>query len=300
MTTHTYTDVIDHTSNAGFQAWANTLHLGIIAAGLVNTSDTGQVNLTSAARPGINTWAGYKIYRFDDTMQGTAPVFLKLEYGTGSGAARPALRATIGSATDGAGTLSGATLLSNLAINQSAQDLTSTVTPYITRICAVDGYFGMAFGLGSTGTGSPLNALLTLGRTVDSSGAPNGDGLHVCARPTTATGALSYRTLQYATGNAYSMTSGSSSFIAGGLSSSLVGGAAQVFKHYAALPRVRPIPWLLTVLSSEFGNNTQFEATVVGAVQRNYVSLGSDGFGSSGNLVALPGSAGQTLAMVWE
>lgn len=300
MTTQTYTDVIDHTSNAGFQAWSDTLHLAIIAAGLVNTSDTGQVDLTTAARPGLNSWAGYKTYRFNDTMQGTRPVFLKMEFGTGSATTTPALRVTIGEATDGAGTLSGATLLSNLTINQSGQPLTSTVTPYTTRICAVDGFFGLAFGLGSTGTTSPLNALLTMGRSVDSSGSPNGDGLHVCARPSTATGALSYRALQYTTGNAYTMTSGSSSLIAGGLTNSLVGGAAQVFKHYIPLPRVRPIPWLLTVLSSEIGNNVEFEATAVGALQRNYVSLGSEAFNASANLVALPNAAGQTLAMVWE
>lgn len=298
MTTQTYTDVIDHTSNAGFQAWSNTLHLAIIAAGLVNTSDTGQVDLSTAARPGINTFAGYKIYRFDDTMQGTRPVFLKMEYGTGANAAYPALRVTIGEATDGAGTLSGATLLSNFGWNLSGNATTSTVTPYTTRICAVDGFFGCAFGLGAVA--SSVNGFLSLGRTVDSSGVANGDGLHIAGRASNTTSALQYRTIQYALGNVFTMTSGSSSFVAGGLTNSLVGGAAQVFKHYVALPRVRPIPWLLTVLNSELGNNAQFDATPVGSLQRTYVSLGADGFNAANSAIALPNATGQTLAMVWE
>lgn len=298
MTTQTYTDVIDHTSNAGFQAWSQPLHLAIVAAGLVNTADTGQADLTTAARPSTNTYVD-KVYRFDDTMQGTAPVFLKVGFGTGTSATVPALRVTIGEATDGAGTLSGSTLVSNLGFSQTGAAPASTVTNYTTRVCVVDGYIGIAFGLGSTSAGTS-HAVLIIGRSVDSSGASSADGTFVLARGAADNSSNALRSLQYGSGTAFTMTAGSSCLIAGGMTTTLVGGAAQVFKHYINLPRVRPIPWLMTVRSSEFGSNTQFDATPVGALQRTYVSLGLEGFNQAGNAVALPATTGQTLAMVWE
>ena len=299
MTTQTYTDVIDHTSNAGFQAWANTMHLALLAAGLVDTGDTGQADLTTAARPSTSSYV-YKTYRFDDTMQVARPIILKMEYGTGTSTNNPGLRVSIGEATNGAGTLSGATLVSNLTWNCINTAPASTVTQYTTRICVTDGYLGIAFGLGSMSGPGGINGFLMIGRSVDSAGAPSSDGTFIIARASTTTGALALRVLQYAIGSAVTMAGGSSCLIAGGMTTSLVAGAAQVFKHYINLPRVRPVPWVLNVLSSEFGNNTQFEAIPVGALQRNYVSLGTEGFVFSANAVALPSANGQSLAMVWE
>jgi hypothetical protein len=40
----------------------------IAAMGLVQTSDTGQINWVTVARPALNTIAGYEIWRFNDAF----------------------------------------------------------------------------------------------------------------------------------------------------------------------------------------------------------------------------------------
>jgi len=78
------------------------------AGGWVQAAETGQVNWTTVTKPTVtNTAAGFEIWRMNDSLQATAPVFMKIEYGSGSNTAIPGLWITVGSATNGAGTLSG-------------------------------------------------------------------------------------------------------------------------------------------------------------------------------------------------
>ena len=93
-----------------FRSWAQTLHNALAAHALVQTSDTGQINLATVAKPGaINTVAGYEIWRFNDSLQATAPIFFKIEYGVGGTTTHPNTWFTVGTATNGAGTLLGVT-----------------------------------------------------------------------------------------------------------------------------------------------------------------------------------------------
>lgn len=97
------------TTDALFRAWVSSVRAALEGCGLVRTSDTGQINTASVTTPSVSTYAGYDIYRFDDAEQSNDPVFFKVEYGHGaSSQARPALRITTGSGSDGAGTITGA------------------------------------------------------------------------------------------------------------------------------------------------------------------------------------------------
>lgn len=95
-------------SDAQFRAWGSAFSAGLLAAGLTQTSDTGQINFTTVVRAGTNTDAGYEIWRFNDAGQATRPVFFKFRYGTGPAADRPRLYVDIGEGSNGAGTLTGA------------------------------------------------------------------------------------------------------------------------------------------------------------------------------------------------
>ena len=86
--------------------------------------------------------------------------------------------------------------------------------------------------------------------------------------------------------------------VAGGIQASITGDGYQAFKHYGVFTRVRPVPWVQTVLHTEAGNNTQFKLRPIGALERNYISLGPSGF--QGNMVALPDINRYTIAMLWE
>lgn len=131
---------------ATFKGWAEAFHNALIAVGLVQTSDTGQISFASITTlPAATSLVGYGIYRFNDTMQSAAPLFLRVEYRTNV-SSRGRLDIIIGSATDGAGNLTafGATISST-----TAGTSTSTIPTYV---AAGDGYLAIALWCGTTST----------------------------------------------------------------------------------------------------------------------------------------------------
>ena len=109
MATAAWTDTYSHNDDAGFQYWSTDVSTRLQTAGLVQTADTGQVNLASATRPGTGAYAGYHIYYLNDALHATNPLYIKIEWGTGNNAGRASMRITLGTGTDGAGTLTSPT-----------------------------------------------------------------------------------------------------------------------------------------------------------------------------------------------
>ena len=104
MATYTNTFAFDMSVSANFQALMNQIHTEILAFGWVDPGDTGQVDLTAAASPGLSTFAGYRIYKTGDAL---TAIYMKVQYGEGVATTVPALRFTFGTGTDGAGTPTG-------------------------------------------------------------------------------------------------------------------------------------------------------------------------------------------------
>lgn len=97
-------------SDAEWRTWCQAIETALLASGfLVAASDTGQIDLTTAVRPAINTAAGYKIYKANDALQASKPFFLKVQYGVGSAITMGRITLQMSSATNGAGTPSGLT-----------------------------------------------------------------------------------------------------------------------------------------------------------------------------------------------
>lgn len=109
MTNTTWSVAPSYTTDAGFRSWGLAISTALAAVGMTNTSDTGQINWTTVTRPvGANSDAGYEIWRFSDTAQSTAPVFIKLYYGSGGATANnPRIRVEVGTGSNGSGTLTG-------------------------------------------------------------------------------------------------------------------------------------------------------------------------------------------------
>lgn len=91
-------------TNADFRALGSTVSSAFQTV-LVKTTDTGQINWSTATNPSANVVAGYEIYRFNDSLQSTAPIFLKIEYGMSESDGWPALWLTIGKGSNGAGSI---------------------------------------------------------------------------------------------------------------------------------------------------------------------------------------------------
>lgn len=96
-------------TDARFRAVCIEVHESIVAFGWTQTSDTGQLDIATATKPAaVNTYAGYRIYAMGDTLQASAPCYLKVEFGTGQIDANCfGLRLTLSSGTNGAGTPTG-------------------------------------------------------------------------------------------------------------------------------------------------------------------------------------------------
>jgi hypothetical protein len=291
MATRFWSTPISHANDAGFQTWATELYDEVIAAGMVQTPDTGQLATpVVASLPATNTAAGYWMLRMNDSQQGSLPLFVKMEPGTASTAGRPSLWVTVGTGTDGAGNLTGIVSSRNIAFANAA--LTSTVTNYPSYICCTEGAFWFAFKIGSSANTART---FVLARSSGANGLPNAEGA-TCYWLTNTANANSntVEALSAITNQVYSGTMLQCAPTGLAVPSSVVGGKAQTYKTYTAFPRMRPNPFIVTCLSqSEIPQFDQFPAKPVGGLERNYLALGTTGAG--------PGqAAGSHLAMVYE
>lgn len=117
-------------NDADFRSWGSGLAAQFAAVGLVQTADTGQINWTTVTRPSTSSYGGYEIWRFPSGTEQTAcPIFLKIEYGIGTAADRPALRVQAASGTNGAGTLTGQIQSGALTLAAGGSKTSTTTLP---------------------------------------------------------------------------------------------------------------------------------------------------------------------------
>jgi len=110
-----------NSTDALFRAWAQFIHDALSAGGWEQTADTGQINLATVTKPGAaNTMQGYEVWRMADSLQGSFPVYLKVSYGSGNGAANePGIDLSLGTGSNGSGTVTGLFLTTMRVDNQS-------------------------------------------------------------------------------------------------------------------------------------------------------------------------------------
>lgn len=173
MATTTTTMTPYSNTDALFRQWCQHIH-DTLALGWVQTGDTGQIDLTTVTKPSIgNTKQGYEIWRMNDTLQGSAPCYIRLDYGSGAVATHIALWLTLGTGSDGSGNITGklfdggaatAATLSNNSQDTASQALYGSADTN-----------RFTFNVGGT---SGITYLLILGieRTKDSTGADTADG----------------------------------------------------------------------------------------------------------------------------
>lgn len=297
MTTAAWSSRIRHDSDANFREWGSELSGKLATVGLVQTADTGQINWTTVTRPGSNTNAGYEIWRFDDALQATAPVYIRLDYGTGSTTTAPRIQLTVGDGSNGSGTITstnGTTWTANQIANYNTGATTDTVYP--SYLCYKDGFLGLDHKDGSGNS----NGSFFIGRFADSDGTENGDGIFIFAALSSSntswnlTGGIRFAA------TAQTFTRASTSPIALApipqISSIDDSGNLQAYLAYYITPTVRAMAVMCAVWNTEVPVGNTFLATLLGATQRTYIGLGST-FAFS---VANGGTSTIKLAMLWE
>ena len=276
MATSVFSTPVDNSGNAGFQAWATELINALLAinpAQLTQTADTGQLaNPVVAARPGaINTAAGYWILKWDDGT--TTPLYFKIEVGNGANVLNPMIWITVGTGSNGSGTLTGSVTTRSVACANGAP--ASTTTNYTSYLCCTTGGFSLGWKLGARGASATGMGGFATVRSIDDSGVVNNDGY--VNYSITGSNAFQSQSVNLSNSTVFSATSISSVCIVPyGITASVVGGNAQYFRHFAAYPLGRPLGHIVTVIPGEFATGTSFHGESGSITDHTFLSPGTN------------------------
>lgn len=256
-------------SSADFQAWVTAIHNALSTLGFVQTTDTGQINPGTVTLPSSNGIGGYEIWRFADTLQSSVPVFFKIEYAIGSSAGQPNMWFTVGSGSNGSGTLTG-------QVGQRQQvgtgSLKSAGVTLPAWFCSDGSDLQVAYNIDSGS--SSYGAIFCISRPRDQSGAATAEG----AVWFTSTSNVNNVAIQFipAAGSVPAVISGSTPAINPAyLNRSIAGPDALVCP--VMLPLVGNWRYLrfLMIGQNDFGAaGATFTATVFGA-SHTFVTLGA-------------------------
>lgn len=245
------------TGDADYRTWVQGIHDALIACGMTQTADTGQINPATVLRPAANVVAGYEIWRFNDSLQGSCPVFFKLEYATGTSNDRPSIFIQAGTSSNGAGGLTGQ-LSGRTQCRSGSVDATVT-----TRATVAQGDSGQIH-LYVNDPGAQVSAFslgFAIERTKDASGAKTADGFTLM---TIDSGGIAVQNIP-AAGTIPASTTGSPAFyIPPSTGRSTV--ALDVIMSMILVPLGK---WFYTFIhmmaTTDMSPNTVFSANVLGA-----------------------------------
>lgn len=292
MTTEAWSTRIRHDSDAVFREWGSELAAKMALVGLVQTADTGQIDWLTVVRAAVSTTAGYEIWRFNDSLQGTAPIFMRVDYGTGTNANAPRIQITVGTGSDGAGTITGTalTIARSMSLGNAAQTSDTLRTSYM---CATEGFFGFNWKIGA---GGQAEGYFFVCRSVDATGAPTATAALVIWMRVTIS--IDSQALRFAA-PAAAFTTKTTAVTAQICpwpqtpSASLVGTDPQAAVAFTITPRVEPLVGICGVLNTEFPTGNTFQSTQVGTTPRTYIAL-------SAQLTLFDANAQLKPAMLWE
>lgn len=285
MTTSTFSTVISHASTTTFRTWGLELSNALTTIGFIKSGDTGQINWATVTRPAVNVSGGYEIRYLNDSLHGTAPLYMKIEYGTNTtGAAYPAMWVTIGTGANGSGTITG-TIIAREEIYLGVFPLDSTVLAKSSYACMVEGCVWLMHKAKVRGTYYPAFSWM-LCRTWDSSGAPTADGMVFYRTSYNGINYAAYPTA-YVFGTGYTESGspalqtygGEYAFMPYGMLNkativSGVPGDYQVARHYTVTPVVSPlVPIVECSTADGITQGTTFTCTPVGATSRTFIAV---------------------------
>lgn len=279
-------------TDALFRAWVTAVDDAIRDMGLVLTADTGQIDLATVTVPATSTYAGFRMYRLDDALQSTAPVFLRVEFGRGGGTTRSKIGLTVGSGTNGAGTLTGQTHTrrdldhsGNPTTGVARSQYTSGSTARVQQIMGVDP--------ASENSGDRI--FWGLERTKDATGADTDEGVLLYGTPGTSTPFFQF--VPFPTGTVPDRETRFPALISGVQTSGVIGddvGVSPIHPIYGAI--LNPLLGCIAYYKVDIARLSEVEVEMYGD-PHNYLALGGDVQGQNVTQIAL---AGAGLLMRWE
>ncbi len=262
---------ISHATDAAYRLWVADFHAAMLGCGMVQTSDTGQLNPLTIVRPVANTTNDYYVYAFND---GLAPIIIKCLFGSGIAATSPGLSIQVGVNTDGAGNIQLPLRTAQLIQRGSAAGASS----YTTYAYHEDGIFWIAFKLGSLLNSS--QAGLAIIRSTDSAGTPNNEAFTlVCNQQSSGINNWSQYSIRVANAPqaaaVYAVWAADySTQLPGNVTSTLVGIDPQVMLVNHMTPRFTPMFGCFSYRMNEIAMGVVVPAEIVGVGDKDFLTVG--------------------------
>jgi hypothetical protein len=252
------------TDDATFRAWGKGLSDVMVAMGLTRTADAGAIDWATVTKPtAIYTVAGWEIFQFTDALQATAPVLIKIEWGTGQDSAyrSKAIWITVGTASDGAGNLTGLTT-TRLEIANSAATAAAYVTP--TLVAGDANRIAVFMDVGAAVQGCSI--AFSVERTHASSGSDTAYGFVVLANGYSRAIGMKSSCGYYSFGFGVISFEIALGVLAPSVGSGSIGSQTMVFPIFpAAGPFLNPLLNILVVFAGNVTSYVQFSVGHYGA-----------------------------------
>lgn len=177
------------TTDAAFRSFLSTLKQKIELTGWTQTNDTGQFDLVAGTRPTSAT--AYLIFKCNDSLSATAPIYIKLLFGVNSTYNWLYFEGIIGTGSDGAGNIISAP---NTGTSVTAQRSCSSLAGSITYSSATRSYIigddsSLYISLFPyTNNNIGYSGLFGVERRRDYNGVPVGDAMQTITTGTGASG----------------------------------------------------------------------------------------------------------------
>lgn len=290
---------------SNWKALYNEFNAKLLAAGLVSADDGGALNIDAvSALPAMGAYAGYKLFAFNDALQATAPVIIKIEYGVGKMALAyssgntpnntfPRIRISV--VFNGNSTPAKWMCPTGYDGHSSSPTTTVTITPGLSYIVysPEKGFFGVTNGAGAYHTEYYADitrggvATFFVGREPDAAGAPTANGIVVYA-PLLDVAAAGGAVNVWGQGNyqpalaQYMSADGTVKLSSrlwasrvGGVESTRVADVIQVQKVFFRNPEIKVFPWLVTYNPGDIPDGTEFDVEVFPGTTHRFVALGN-------------------------
>lgn len=271
-----------NSTDALFRLWIQFIEDTLVTTGgWVVTSDTGQMTIATAVHPTVvNTKVGYRIYRMADSLQATAPVFMRVDYGSSTAANTPGIWLTIGQGSDTTGTITSIRFNGGAVSTPTVSGSNNNaVTTYNSYGSAATGRIAVALFIDSVSAQRPLS--FSLERSCGADGTLNADGLILMnTDPSAATSSVATQRYIVLGGGPQPPTEKGILYILSTANPSAFGGDVGIgipipMKGVAQPPGLGYV----IVRQADFVAEAQFTVTLYG-VAHNYVNLNLLGVGN--------------------
>lgn len=296
MATNHWIHTASHVTAADFKSWVSSITEGLATVGLAVADDTGQLDVDAISTlPAGGAFAGFQIWYLNDSLHVSAPIYIKLEYGTGSGD-RPAFAVTVGSGTNGAGTLTG--IFGKRAVYSPGFPFNAGTQKSFA--CKVEGCVWMAFADNGL-NGSAKSFFFMVARSTDLDGTPTAEGA-VCYYPRASWDNFGPSSANFITGwfspDPYAASQGRG-FGGNGTwcvtslgmtKSETLDMKKQAVPHIIPFPDLRVTPYIFSILPQDgIASAAELQVAITSMDTRNYIASTS-----------LRNPATEVFGLIWE